>query len=62
VRAQALHPDGALEDDFLITSTDRVVNVLNAASPAATSALNIGSLIVNDHLADRLDQPQVAGA
>jgi L-2-hydroxyglutarate oxidase len=62
VRAQALHPDGSLEDDFLIRTTDRVVNVLNAASPAATSALNIGSLIVEAHLADRLDQPQVAGA
>jgi len=56
VRAQALHPDGSLEDDFLIMETDRVVNVINAASPAATSALNIGSLIVQNHLADRLDR------
>ena len=62
VRAQALHPDGSLEDDFLIMTTDRVVNVINAASPAATSALNIGSLIVEEHLADRLDHAQVAGA
>jgi L-2-hydroxyglutarate oxidase len=61
VRAQALHPDGALEDDFLIRTTDRVVNVLNAASPAATSALNIGSLLVENHLADRLGQTSVAG-
>jgi len=61
VRAQALHPDGSLEDDFLIMTTDRVVNVINAASPAATSALNIGSLIVEEHLADRLDHAQVAG-
>ena len=59
VRAQALHPDGSLEDDFLIMETDRVVNVINAASPAATSALNIGSLIVQNHLADRLRQMQV---
>jgi len=61
VRAQALHPDGSLEDDFLIRTTDRVVNVLNAASPAATSALNIGSLLVQNHLVDRLAQTQVAG-
>jgi L-2-hydroxyglutarate oxidase len=60
VRAQALHPDGSLEDDFLILETDRVVNVVNAASPAATSALNIGSLVVQNHLADRLGQVQVS--
>jgi L-2-hydroxyglutarate oxidase len=59
VRAQALHPDGSLEDDFLIMETDRVVNVINAASPAATSALNIGALLVQNYLADRLAQPQV---
>ncbi len=59
VRAQALRPDGTLVDDFLIRETNRVVNVLNAASPAATSALNIGSHIVQRHLADRLDRLQV---
>ena len=59
VRAQALHPDGSLEDDFLIMETDRVVNVINAASPAATSALNIGSLIVQNHLQDRLSRTTV---
>jgi L-2-hydroxyglutarate oxidase len=60
VRAQALHPDGSLEDDFLILRTDRVVNVINAASPAATSALNIGRLIVREYLADRLSSAPVA--
>jgi L-2-hydroxyglutarate oxidase len=60
VRAQALHPDGSLEDDFLIMETDRVVNVINAASPAATSALNIGTLVVENYLDDRLDRMQVA--
>lgn len=60
VRAQALHPDGRLENDFLIRGTDRVVNVINAASPAATSALNIGSLIVQKHLAHRLEKTQVS--
>ena len=60
VRAQALRRDGTLVDDFLIRETDRVVNVINAASPAATSALNIGSLIVENYLADRLTDCQVA--
>jgi L-2-hydroxyglutarate oxidase len=60
VRAQALRRDGTLVDDFLIRETDRVVNVINAASPAATSALNIGTLIVENHLADRLTDLQVA--
>ncbi len=52
VRAQAVKPDGTLVDDFLIAETPRVVNVLNAPSPAATAALNIGLLIV-DRLAAR---------
>ena len=46
VRAQAVLRNGTLVDDFLIEESDRVVNVLNAPSPAATSALNIGGLIV----------------
>ncbi len=46
VRAQALLPDGALVDDFLIEAHGNVVNVLNAPSPAATSALTIGDAIV----------------
>lgn len=45
VRAQAVTPDGAMVDDFLIRETDRVVNVCNAASPAATASLNVGRLI-----------------
>lgn len=47
VRAQALGRDGHLVDDFLIVESERVVNVCNAPSPAATSSLNIGSLIVD---------------
>ncbi len=46
VRAQALARDGSLVDDFAILESDRVVNVLNAPSPAATASLNIGRLIV----------------
>ncbi len=46
VRAQALTPEGELFHDFLITETERVVNVINAASPAATASLNVGRHIV----------------
>ncbi len=42
VRAQALRLDGTLVDDFLIQRHGRNVHVLNAPSPAATSALEIG--------------------
>ena len=49
VRAQAVARDGTMVDDFLIRESERVVNVCNAPSPAATSALNIGKTI-----ADRL--------
>ena len=52
IRAQAIAPDGAMVDDFLIQETDRMVNVCNAPSPAATASLNIGRLIV-DKLATR---------
>lgn len=45
VRAQAISPDGNLIDDFLIDAQHRVVNVLNAPSPAATSSLNVGKLV-----------------
>jgi L-2-hydroxyglutarate oxidase len=52
IRAQAIAPDGSMVDDFLIQETDRMVNVCNAPSPAATASLNIGRLIV-DKLATR---------
>ena len=48
VRAQALQPDGSLVDDFLIVSHERVVNVCNAPSPAATASLNIGKLVMEN--------------
>jgi len=53
VRAQALKSDGTMVDDFLIQPHGNVVNVGNAPSPAATSSLNIGNLIV-DQLESRL--------
>jgi L-2-hydroxyglutarate oxidase len=46
VRAQAVSPDGAMVDDFVIHETERVVNVEIAPSPAATASLNIGRLVV----------------
>jgi len=42
VRAQAVLPDGSLVDDFRIERADRMIHVLNAPSPAATSSLSIG--------------------
>ncbi|WP_412067378.1 L-2-hydroxyglutarate oxidase [Rubrivirga sp. IMCC43871] len=42
VRAQALHPDGTLADDFVIEETARAVHVINAPSPAATASLAVG--------------------
>jgi (S)-2-hydroxyglutarate dehydrogenase len=45
VRAQAVSRDGSLVDDFLIQESERVINVGNAPSPAATASLNIGKLI-----------------
>lgn len=54
VRAQALGPNGELLDDFVIQESDRIINVGNAPSPAATASLNIGRLIV-DRLASRVD-------
>jgi L-2-hydroxyglutarate oxidase len=53
IRAQAITPDGAMVDDFMIQETERMINVCNAPSPAATASLNIGKHIV-DKLASRL--------
>lgn len=47
IRAQALAPDGALLDDFAFHETPRIVNVINAPSPAATSALSIAESVVD---------------
>jgi len=53
VRAQALGRHGEVLDDFVIQESERVINVGNAPSPAATASLNIGNLIV-DRLEPRL--------
>jgi L-2-hydroxyglutarate oxidase len=52
VRAQAVSRAGDIVEDFVIDETDRVINVENAPSPAATASLNIGRLIV-DRVAGR---------
>jgi L-2-hydroxyglutarate oxidase LhgO len=53
VRAQALSRHGEIVDDFVIQAADRIINVGNAPSPAATAALNIGRIIV-DRLAETM--------
>ena len=45
VRAQAVSPDGAMVDDFAIDERPRVINVINAPSPAATASLSIGQMV-----------------
>ena len=47
VRAQALGHDGALLDDFVVLQAGRMVHLLNAPSPAATSSLAIAQHLVN---------------
>ena len=56
VRAQAVGRDGSMVDDFLIQETERIVNVGNAPSPAATASLNIGRIIV-EKLATHFHEP-----
>ncbi|MBA2519751.1 MAG: L-2-hydroxyglutarate oxidase, partial [Chloroflexia bacterium] len=46
VRAQAVLPDGTLVQDFMLGHTARTIHVLNAPSPAATSAIPIGRHVV----------------
>ena len=45
IRAQAVDPRGQLVHDFAFERTTRMLHVLNAPSPAATSAMPIGELI-----------------
>ncbi|MCX5042979.1 L-2-hydroxyglutarate oxidase [Aldersonia sp. NBC_00410] len=51
IRAQAVLRDGTLVHDFLIERTARSVHVLNAPSPAATSALPIAEIVTEKLLA-----------
>ncbi|GEM35006.1 hydroxyglutarate oxidase [Nocardia neocaledoniensis NBRC 108232] len=47
IRAQAVLRDGSLVHDFLIERTPRSIHVLNAPSPAATSAMPIAEYLVD---------------
>jgi L-2-hydroxyglutarate oxidase len=61
IRAQAVLRDGTLVHDFLFVRSARSLHVCNAPSPAATSALPIGQMIVEEitaqraHLADAIE-------
>ncbi len=48
VRAQALDVNGKLVDDFVVQADGPIVHVRNAPSPAATSSLAIGRMIVDE--------------
>ena len=50
VRAMAVGPAGEMIDDFLFYKGDRLVNVANAPSPAATASLAIGEAVVGELL------------
>ncbi|ABM11054.1 MULTISPECIES: L-2-hydroxyglutarate oxidase [Mycolicibacterium] len=54
IRAQAMNADGTLEDDFVITGTDKVIHLRNAPSPGATSSLAIAEYIVGTVVPARL--------
>jgi len=45
VRAQCVASDGTMIYDYLILEEERIINLVNAPSPAATSALAIGEFI-----------------
>jgi L-2-hydroxyglutarate oxidase len=48
VRAQAMRRDGSLVDDFYFERAPRQIHVLNAPSPAATAALEIGKSVADE--------------
>ncbi len=48
VRAQAINRKGGLVDDFFLQHAPRQIHVLNAPSPAATAALEIGAKIASE--------------
>ena len=52
IRAQVILPDGTMADDFRFLRTERILHVVNAPSPAATSALPIGQHVAAELLGD----------
>lgn len=51
IRGQALTSDGRLADDFVLEGSGRVIHVVNAPSPAATSSLAIAAHVAQLALA-----------
>lgn len=47
IRAQLMNVNGDLVDDFKIIKDDKVINILNAPSPAATSSFALAKKILN---------------
>jgi len=48
VRAQAVRPDGRMEDDFVMVPGPAALHVLNAPSPAATASFAIGDRVADE--------------
>ena len=46
IRAQLMHLDGKLEDDFCIKKSRNIISILNAPSPAATSSIAIADYLI----------------
>ena len=57
VRAQAVDPAGNMIDDFLFAESPRSLHVCNAPSPAATSAIPIGSSICDRVMGKTVTSP-----
>lgn len=62
LRARAVLRDGSFVHDFLLRRTARILHVVNAPSPAATSALPIGELLATSILTGRDPGGGPAGA
>jgi L-2-hydroxyglutarate oxidase len=52
IRAQAVLADGTMVEDFMFRQTERQLHVINAPSPAATSAMPIAAEICSRMLGD----------
>ena len=50
IRAQAVRADGSMIEDFHFLTTDRMLHVANAPSPAATSAMPIAGYVADQLL------------
>ena len=50
IRAQAVDQDGNFVQDFLFAKTEKILHVLNAPSPAATSCFPISKYIIKNQL------------